>query len=80
MSTRVDYGYAVDNDMRDATRIAARLLEGGDVGDRARIEDRDVGLGALAQHAAVGEASAAAVAPVILCTASGSVSRPRSRA
>src|SRR5262245_44184021 len=38
---------AVHEDMSDADRILVRLLVGGPVGDRTRIEDRDVGEVAL---------------------------------
>src|SRR5688572_3699158 len=46
---------AVDEDDGDAFGIAVRLFEGCCVAHTSRVEHRDVGLEALAQHPAIGE-------------------------
>ena len=42
--------------MLDPDRVARRILVGGDVGDRRRIEHNEVGVGSFSKHAAIAQA------------------------
>src|SRR5262245_52522640 len=48
--------FAVDDDRADAGGVAVRLLERRGIGDASRIEHGEIGLEALFEHAAIGEA------------------------